>query len=64
MCIRCELEELLSVLCECETYFECEWHAMIEKEGREAAARAMRDELDNRHYAWAVKQGFVDPVEE
>jgi len=62
MCIRCELDELLKVFCECENYFQCEWHKLIKEEGEQAAVVAMRDELDYRHYLWAVEHGLVDPI--
>jgi len=64
MCIRCEIEELLRLLCECEGSFRCEWHKKLKTEDRDTVVQEMRDELDNRHYAWAIEQGIVDPDED
>jgi hypothetical protein len=63
MCLRCDIEDHLKVLCTCETYFECQWHERLKKEDHAIVLQDMKDELSDRHLAWAIQQGFVDPVE-
>jgi hypothetical protein len=60
-----EIDDLLGVLCDCEGYHRCEWHERLKQgETRASVERAMKDVLFERHLAWAIQQGIVDPVEE
>jgi hypothetical protein len=35
----------------------------LKKEDHAIVLQDMKDELSDRHLAWAIQQGFVDPVE-
>jgi hypothetical protein len=50
MCIRCEIDELLGQLCDCDESFECQWHKLLRMQ-YEVVRHMMRDAVDPNHYA-------------
>ena len=65
MCLRYEINEHLDVLCDCESWHRCEWHERLkQREDHAVILQAMKDELFDRHLAFAIEHGFVDPPED
>lgn len=54
------VDDLLDRLCDCENYHVCEWHQRLRKGvDRSTVERDMWDELDERHWQYAIEKGYL-----
>ena len=60
MCFDDEIDELMELLCTCETYWECEWHKRLKE--RDVDRRELEEEMEEIIWTTqAVAMGVIEP---